>query len=111
MHALKVRLAALLLVVAGGCANDDAYAHVVDGGNARRGHDLIRSYGCGSCHTIPGVRGANAYVGPNLDGIASRAYIAGGLPNDPEDMVRRLKNPPAVESKTAHPVPRLSGPD
>jgi len=98
------RLAALAvaaLIVA--CARDSEYAHVVDGGNADRGRGLIRSYGCGSCHTIPGVRGANAFVGPNLDGIASRSYIAGVLPNDPENMVRWLKNPPAVDSKTAMP--------
>jgi cytochrome c len=110
MLALSVRLSALLIFV-GACARSDAQAHVVDGGNAQRGHDLIRSYGCGSCHSIPGVRGANAYVGPNLDGIASRSYIAGVLPNDPENMVRWLKNPPAVDSKTAMPYLGISDRD
>jgi cytochrome c len=90
-------------VAVAGCARDDSNAHVVDGGNADRGRALIRGYGCGSCHTIPGVRGANAYVGPNLAGIASRSYIAGVLPNDPENMVRWLRDPQAVDSKTAMP--------
>lgn len=91
------------MVVAVACRKDDTNAHVVSGGNAERGRGLIRVYGCGSCHTIPGVRGARAYVGPPLDGIASRAYIAGVLPNDPENMVRWIRNPQAVDSKTAMP--------
>jgi cytochrome c len=102
MSALKAVWAVSSIFVAA-CARDYSNTHVVAGGDARRGHDLIRSYGCGSCHSIPGVRGANAYVGPNLDGIASRSYIAGVLPNDPENMVRWIRNPPAVDSKTAMP--------
>ena len=98
-------LAAALLVA---CDRYDSNVHVVNGGDAQRGHDLIRQYGCGSCHTIPGVRGANSYVGPNLDGIASRMYIAGVLPNDPENMVRWLQNPPEVDSKTAMPYLGIS---
>jgi len=94
---------ALFAVLASACTRHEAERHIVDGGNAERGRGLIRAYGCGSCHTIPGIRGAIAYVGPNLDGIASRSYIAGVLPNDPENMVRWLKNPPAVDSKTAMP--------
>ncbi|HMC54194.1 MAG TPA: hypothetical protein VKH19_03405 [Gemmatimonadaceae bacterium] len=91
----------IALVVA--CANRGADAHVVSGGNGDRGRGLIRVYGCGACHTIPGVRGAESFVGPNLDGIASRSYIAGVLPNDPENMVRWIQNPPAIDSKTAMP--------
>ena len=31
---------------------------------------LIQQKGCGACHTIPGVPGANGTVGPNLAGVA-----------------------------------------
>lgn len=93
----------MLLITAAACNRSREYANIVSGGNGERGRGLIRVYGCGSCHTIPGVRGAESYVGPNLDGIASRSYIAGVLPNDPENMVRWIQNPPAVDSKTAMP--------
>lgn len=73
------------------------------GGDPRRGEEAIRSYGCGSCHTIPGIAGANGLVGPPLAGIAQRSYVGGVLTNTPENMVRWIENPPAVDSKTAMP--------
>jgi putative membrane protein len=72
-------------------------------GEPRRGKQVIRQYGCTSCHTIPGIRGANVLVGPPLGQIASRMYIAGVLPNTPENMLRWLQNPPAVDPLTAMP--------
>jgi putative membrane protein len=63
-------------------------------GEPRRGKQVIQQYGCTSCHTIPGIRGANALVGPSLEQIASRMYIAGVLPNTSENMLRWLQNPP-----------------
>ena len=80
----------------------DAMA-LTHGGDAARGKELIRSYGCGSCHTIPRVTGAEAIVGPSLQGEATRAYIAGVLPNVPENMIRWIMNPPGVDDKTAMP--------
>jgi cytochrome c2 len=78
-------------------------ATLTQGGDANRGKEMIRQYGCGSCHTIPGVPGAVAIVGPDLKGIASRAYIAGVVPNQPENMMQWIMNPPGVDSKTAMP--------
>jgi len=83
--------------------HDEAVANMV-GGNPDRGPDLIRSYGCGTCHTVAGVTGANGLVGPPLSGIAERAYIAGVLPNAPDNLVRWIENPKAVDSLTAMPV-------
>ena len=68
-----------------------------------RGRAAISRYGCGSCHTIPGITGAQGLVGPPLSQIASRVYIAGVLPNDPDNMIRWIENPPAVDEKTAMP--------
>jgi cytochrome c2 len=74
------------------------------GGDSDRGKLAMRRYGCGTCHTIPGVRGANGQVGPPLDGIATRAYVAGVLPNTPEHMIRWIQHPQAVDSrKIEHP--------
>lgn len=104
----------LAVVLAAGCGDsryhDEAVAHMV-GGNPHRGPQLIRSYGCGTCHTVAGVTGANGLVGPPLSGIAQRAYIAGVLPNAPENLVRWIENPKAVDSLTAMPVLGVSSAD
>lgn len=78
-------------------------AALTHGGDASHGRALIRSYGCGACHSVPGVRGARATVGPNLQGFASRAYVGGVLPNTPENLMRWLQDPQAVDEKTAMP--------
>jgi cytochrome c1 len=52
---------------------------------------------------IPGVPAARGLVGPPLTAWASRAFIAGQLPNRPEHLVRWIQNPQAVEPRTAMP--------
>ena len=95
------------VLAATGCRDsryhDEAVAEMV-GGNPSRGPQLIRSYGCGTCHTVSGVIGANGLVGPPLSGLAQRAYIAGVLPNAPENMVRWIEDPKKVDSLTAMPA-------
>jgi len=78
-------------------------AAAMTGGDPSRGPDLLRKYGCQTCHTIPGVVGANGLVGPPLTGIASRSYIAGVLPNAPDNMLRWIRDPRSVDAKTAMP--------
>jgi len=78
-------------------------AAALTGGDPRVGRVLIRDYGCGSCHTVPGVAGADARVGPPLTGLSQRMYIAGVLPNEPNNLVRWIVDPPAVDSLTAMP--------
>ena len=58
------------------------------GGDPIAGRDKIRHYGCHGCHTIPGIAGADAMVGPPLTHWARRVYIAGELPNTPENLAR-----------------------
>jgi cytochrome c len=43
----------------------------------KKGASLIRSYGCGTCHVVPGVADANGHVGPPLTEMGRRIYIAG----------------------------------
>lgn len=100
------RTAALLLVVIViGCIDhrDAKWAAEMTGGSTARGREAIRSYGCMSCHSIPGIQGATARVGPPLRGIASRSYIAGVMSNTPEHMIQWLRNPPSIDSKTVMP--------
>ena len=72
-------------------------------GDARAGRDALQQYLCVTCHAIPGVPGAWNYVGPALDQMGERPYIAGVLPNTPANMERWLRNPPAVKPGTAMP--------
>ena len=69
-----------------------------------RGRELIEQYGCGSCHTIPHVDAARGTVGPPLSGIATRTYIAGVLPNTPDNMVAWIRAPPKIDPRTAMPA-------
>lgn len=78
-------------------------AQAMTGGSPQRGRAAINRYGCGSCHTIPGVEGASALVGPNLDQVASRMYVAGVLPNTPDNMIRWVQHPRDVDPLTAMP--------
>ena len=73
-----------------------------------RGARLMASHGCVSCHAIPGVRGPWSGVGPPLDAMARRAYIGGVLPNTPENMIRWLQDPPAINPRTAMPAVGLT---
>ena len=73
------------------------------GGDPESGRVKIRNYGCQSCHTIPGVTGVETWVGPPLMHWSRRVYIAGELPNTPENLSRWLQHPPQVEPKTAMP--------
>jgi cytochrome c len=101
-----VAAVAIAVPLASACDATDgaaASANQITGGNAERGRELIRSYGCGTCHSIPGVTGATGLVGPPLGGIASRSYIGGVLPNAPDNMLRWLRDPRAVDPLTAMP--------
>ncbi len=97
----------LFLVIVIGCSGglDDERHPRLLGGNAESGRTAMGQYGCTSCHVVPGIAGARGTAGPPLSGIGSRAYIAGVLPNTPENMVRWIMDPQAVDSLTA--MPRL----
>lgn len=97
------------LVVLGACGADGgdperaAMARALTGGEPERGRAHLQRYGCGTCHTIQGVPGADGLVGPPLTGVASRIYLAGVLVNTPRNMVRWIMDPRAVDPLTAMP--------
>jgi cytochrome c2 len=78
-------------------------------GDAGRGRAIVATgeYGCTSCHTIPGIRGPRGVVGPPLEGMAQRAFIAGQLPNKPDVLVAFLQNPASLLPGTGMPDVRL----
>lgn len=73
------------------------------GGDRENGRLLLRQFGCGTCHAIPGVATADGRVGPPLAGIARRVYLAGVLPNTPENMARFIRAPQQADPRTAMP--------
>ena len=76
----------------------------VAGGDPERGVAAIERYGCGGCHTIPGIRAARGTVGPPLTDYAARGYVAGVLPNWPRHLVRWIIDPPSISPQTAMPA-------
>lgn len=94
-------LLALLALLAGCGAAERAVG--VPGGDPERGREALRMYACHTCHVIPGVVGADKHVGPPLTAMANRRWIAGALPNAPENMIRWIMDPQSVERVTAMP--------
>ena len=88
-------LVLLLLGLLPACSSDrERQARAMSGGgDPPRGAAAIRSYGCGSCHQIPGVAGAGGLVGPPLADWLQRASLAGHLPNTPENLVHWIQHP------------------
>ena len=106
----KLRFGGLVVVLlAGGlaaCSNPQAATltgNPADIGDPSQGQALIEKLGCGSCHEIPGIVEADGMVGPPLEHMANRQYIAGVLRNTPDGMVRWLRFPQAVVPGNAMP--------
>jgi cytochrome c2 len=101
-----IPLAALLLLC--GCdrltRNEvERAAALTGGGNARYGRSTIRKYGCNACRDISGVPGARGLIGPPLDGISQRYYLAGELTNTPDNLMLWIRHPHQVEPHTLMP--------
>jgi mono/diheme cytochrome c family protein len=64
---------------------------------------VIRQYACHACHRIEGVVGPQVDMGPPLENWKQRGYIAGVLPNTPENLVRWIRDPQAVSPGTMMP--------
>jgi cytochrome c2 len=76
----------------------------VPGGVPEQGRQVLQSrYGCGACHVIPGVPGAQGQVGPPLSQFARRSLIAGRLPNSADNLVAWIRTPQALEPGTGMP--------
>jgi cytochrome c2 len=63
----------------------------------------MESFGCGTCHVIPGVREADGTVGPPLIDFRRRGYIGGELTNTPQHLIEWIMDPHKIEPGTAMP--------
>jgi cytochrome c2 len=75
----------------------------ITGGDPRAGRALLARYGCASCHKIKGIAHADSQVGPPLDEIRARGYIAGVLPHNTENLIKWIRHPREVVPNTAMP--------
>lgn len=109
---LFVRLAGVLVFVIWllGCSDEKVRSSYIaqNVSDAAHGKELIRAYGCGACHVIPGIREARGLVGPPLLYFGQRTMIAGQLPNSSENLIHWIEHPRAIEPKTAMPDLGLS---
>jgi cytochrome c2 len=106
--------AALLAIVCGAVLTRQSHeearinAEQLTGGNSAAGKADIQRLGCGACHEIKGIRGARGAVGPALTGIGDRAELAGRLANTPDNMIRWIRTPQAIDPKSGMPDMGLS---
>lgn len=80
-------------------------------GNAERGRIAVTQYACQSCHIIPGIPGSDVHVGPRLDQYRDRRYIAGYLPNTPENLALWIRFPRHIKALSAMPEMNVSETD
>lgn len=108
-------LAAALALVAIACGDSGPRAservlHAPEDGVAERGREAIPAYGCQTCHVIPGVKG-EGHVGPPLTSFSRRAFIAGVIENNADNLMTWIIDPPAIAPDTAMPNMGVSGED
>jgi mono/diheme cytochrome c family protein len=68
-----------------------------------RGRMALAQYACHACHKIAGVTGPDTAVGPELKDLAQRKYVAGVLPNTPDNLVRWIRHPQQVDPQSVMP--------
>lgn len=104
----RVALAGIAMPLLAACSPvEDASAAAA----MQAGVDAIRRYGCGTCHIIPGVDGADGTVGPSLAGIERQVYLAGRLPNTPDNMAQWIMSPQRFNPNTAMPDMQVTAVD
>lgn len=94
----------IALLALAACSDAAPPAHlVIPGADPVRGRALIADYGCGTCHFVDGVPGANGLVAPRLEDFANRTLLAGTFPNVPRFLVPWVMDPPDLKPETAMP--------
>jgi cytochrome c len=83
------------------CSRDDTGRAPRD--EVAEGRAIIITKECGACHVIPNVPAAWGRVGPTLAGFRGRVYLAGRIPNTPDELERWLLDPPRLVPGTAMP--------
>lgn len=104
--ALVMAFTSAMVLPLAGCTEPDE--RVAARGDVKVGEKLIHDLGCGSCHHIPGISGADGEVGPPLKNIEKRAYLAGIVPNSFDNLVVWLTETQRIAPESAMPDLGLS---
>jgi cytochrome c len=100
-------LLALIVILFGACTREQATPVRVPvastAGNIERGGELMTTYGCNTCHIIPGVDGPRATLGPPLQAVGTRPSINLKIPNTPENMAQWLRDPRSLDPDSTMP--------
>ena len=99
-----------LLALAGpaACADKTDLPRGLAGADPAKGLAVIERVGCASCHAVPGVRWPVGVVAAPLDGFGSSPLISGRLPNQPDVLVRFVRDAPSLDPQTGMPPMPLS---
>lgn len=76
-----------------------------------QGKYLVRYYGCETCHEIPEIDDVRGSVGGSLKHIASKYFLAGQLPNSPENLRRWIQHPHSINPQTLMPEMNVTDDD
>jgi hypothetical protein len=101
-------MSAVALALATGCADKTVIRRELAGADAARGLAVIETVGCAACHQTPGIAWPRGRVGGALAGFASRPLIAGRFPNQPDVLVRWLRDAPSLAPATGMPPQPLT---
>jgi cytochrome c2 len=97
----------ILSAIVVGCAHNDLQSSV----RQQPVSAMIVQYGCQTCHVIPGVPGAVGKVGPSLESLNQRSYLAGTLTNTHANLQRWIMHPQSIHPGSAMPEMGVSQDD
>ncbi|MCA1408744.1 cytochrome C [Ensifer sp. IC3342] len=73
-------------------------------GDPSQAPPIFRKYGCGGCHVIPGIAGADGKVGGPLVDLRERVYLAGVVENTSDNLVNWIASPQRFSQRSAMPA-------
>jgi cytochrome c1 len=107
--ALRPTVAAgLAVLVLNACLDKSEVPRAIAGAEPKRGREIVERNACAACHDVPGVEWPKGQVGGSLSGFALRPLIAGRFPNQPDVLVRWLRDAPSLAPGTGMPPQPLS---
>jgi cytochrome c2 len=89
-------------------SQSEGVARALTNGDPARASVLATRYGCGGCHTIPGLPAADGKVGPPLGNLRQRVFIAGVLPNTADNLINWIVQPRTYSPGSAMPATGIS---
>jgi cytochrome c551/c552 len=106
--ALIIPLVAVGVNLAKDQAQRQSVAVAMTGGDPAQAPAIFRRYGCGGCHVIPGIAGADGKVAGPLTDLRQRVYVGGVANNTPENLVRWIVEPQSFSPNSAMPATGIS---